>query len=397
MDERHRADDSALAAATRHPAFRTVEWLLRWRYVLITIVAYLFCVVNLHSRGDWEFFVRGSQLLFGEHHVHSLLPGGFRLYANYPETQIGPLSLLVATPFRIFGDNSRGAAAVALTAAAPTLIYAMERLARRMHPSGGDLEEMARRICVLVGGLLLAPAWSLVATSFTHLDDVLVLGCACAAMWYVACGRPALLGTAIGLAIAAKPWGVILLPLVLVHRGPRLVRSIVAAATVAALAWMPFVLADRHTLSAIRPNTDVSPASVIHLLGTSLDATPSWVRPTQLVAGMIVGVIAIARGRWPAVLVAGIVTRLLLDPGTWGYYSSGAVFAALAWDLLRRRRPRPAWTVVTFAALVLTTNLPSSLQAALRLLACVAIAATVVAPRTSHPSSPDSSDVRLDV
>src|SRR5205823_461254 len=68
----------------------------------------------------------------------------------------------------------------------------------------------------LLGGSAAMAAWFAVSTQFTHLDDVMVLAFACVAIDGVIRRNPWLLGLAIGLGVASKPWGIIMLPLVLV-------------------------------------------------------------------------------------------------------------------------------------------------------------------------------------
>jgi hypothetical protein len=181
--------------------------------------------------------------------------------------------------------------------------------------------------------------------------------------------------------MAAKPWGMIMLPLILVLPWRLWWKPLVTAGTIAAVAWLPFIIADAGTLEALKPAVRLEPDSLVHLVGFS-DA-PEWIRPVQLAATLAVGVLAVRRGRWPSVLLVGIATRLLLDPGTFTYYSSGLVLAALVWDLLRSATALPVWTMVTFWLLPILgiDQLTSTGQGVARVLITVGVVVSVCVPR----------------
>ena len=324
--------------------------LLRWRYVVIVVAAGLFAWQHIKGTGrDWDYFVIGGELLFGQHHLYSPLAGGLQLYANYPTIQIGPLSLLLSVPLRLIGtDEGRVAGAIFMTAFAPALVYVLERTARFVRPT---VDKRFLQLTVLLGGLMVVQSWATLAVIYAHLDDVLVLAASTGALWAVAKRKPVLLGVCIGLAIAAKPWGVLVLPLAFaLHKRERVV-ALLWGFGVAAAAWLPFVLGDDRTLEAIKPQVVVAPSSVLHLFGVAANDAPSWVRPVQLGCVLIIGGLAVARGRWAAVPLVGITTRLALDPQVFLYYSAGLIFAAFAWDMLRSRRPLPLWTLFGFVLL----------------------------------------------
>ncbi len=79
-------------------------------------------------------------------------------------------------------------------------------------------------------------------------------------------------------------------------------------------------------------------------------------------------------------LLVGITARLALDPQVFLYYTAGLVLAALAWDLLRSRRPLPLWTLFAFVLLndsyVLIDD--STVQAAIRLVLSVVLVVLVL-------------------
>jgi len=369
------------------PLLRRVAPLLRWRYPVLVAAAYAFCLQHLRGTGeDWHYFVLGSELLFGTHHRYSPLPGGLHLYANYPEIQIGPLALLAATPFRLLGRaDGRIAATLVGTAMAPLIVFVLERAAAAVWR---PVDRRLLSLTALLGGIVVVQAWSPLATIYAHLDDVLLLTALAVAAWAVAVRRPWLVGVALGVGMALKPWGIVALPLVLAVPRRDWWRSILAAGTVTVGAWLPFVLADPATLSALRPQVNTSPASVLGLLGVAFDP-PGWIRPLQFATALLLGAVAVARGRWGAVLLVGITVRVGLDAQVFLYYSAGLMVAALAWDLLRSPRPLPAWTLAAFAML----NVPyvvvasPSARAVLRLvITLAALGGALLDPGRGSPS-----------
>lgn len=330
-----------------------VSWMgpfVRWRYALLTVAAFAFSLQHLRGTGkDWRYFVLGSELLVGTHHRYSPLPGGLHLYANYPEVQIGPLSLLLVTPFRLLGrTDGRIAAALVGTAVAPFIIYVLERAALAVWRDG---DRRLVGLTALLGGLVVVQAWSPLATIYAHLDDVLLLAALAVAVWAVATGRPWLVGAALGTGMALKPWGIVGVALLLALPRREWWKAATIAAVITTVAWLPFVLGDPGTVSSLRPQVVTSPESVLHLFGVPFADAPGWVRPVQFGAGLVVGALAVARRRWGAVLLVGISVRVGLDPQVFLYYSSGLLVAALAWDLLRSPRPLPVWSLAGFVLL----------------------------------------------
>ena len=68
----------------------------------------------------------------------------------------------------------------------------------------------------------------------------------------VSADRPVLAGIALSAAVAAKPWAIGFVPLLLAMPRGRL-RAGATAAAGTALAWAPFVLANQRTLGALHP------------------------------------------------------------------------------------------------------------------------------------------------
>jgi hypothetical protein len=220
---------------------------------------------------------------------------------------------------------------------------------------------------------------------------VLTLSAIVVALWTVAARRPLLLGVALGIAIAAKPWGVVALPLVFALPGRARWQALATAAVIACVAWGPFLLADGDTWGAMRPQVRVARSSVIHLLGVPLGDGPDWTRPVQLGGALLAGSVAVWRRRWAAVPLVGIAMRVALDPQVFVYYTAGLVLAALAWDLLRSRRAVPWWTLFSFVLLNDAYIVVSSadVRAALRLVLTLGMIVAILA-------IPDRASTRVD-
>jgi hypothetical protein len=347
--------DRAEPAAEHDRVWRGLGILLRWRYLFLVAAAFGFALRELRAIGtprDWWYFVVGSELIVGQHRSYTFLPGGLHFYANYPTFQIGPLSLVAGLPFRLIGPgNGHVLGVLVMTAVAPLLIFGLERSARAYWPTATDRENTFRQVTVLFGGLLVVQAWTSLAATYGHLDDALVLSAMVAAVCAVAARRPVWVGLAIGIAIAAKPWGILAVPLVFALPGRAHWKALLIAGGVAAVAWLPFVIADSGTLSAGTPQIRVVSSSVLHLFGVPIEDGPSWVRPVQLGCALLAGGLAVWRRRWAAVPLVAIAVRLALDPQVFLYYTAGLVLAALAWDLFRSRRSLPIWTLFTFVLL----------------------------------------------
>ncbi len=300
--------------------------------------------------------------------------------------QIGPLSLLLATPFRLLGrTDGRIAASLLLTAVAPALVFTLERAAVAVWH---DADRRLVALTAFFGGLVVMQAWSPLATIYARLDDVVLLGAITVAVWAVAVRRPWLAGAALGVGMTLKPWGVVAFPLLLALPRREWLRAGGIAGAITVAAWLPFVIADPSTLSAVRPQVMTVPASVLALLGVPLGDAPLWVRPVQFGAALLLGSVAVARGRWAAVPLLGIALRVGLDPEVWLYYSTGLLLAALAWDLLRSPHPLPVWTLAGFVLLdVAYVAVGGDHQRAVLRLVITAsvVVAIAVVPRRARP------------
>jgi hypothetical protein len=279
---------------------------------------------------SWHYFETGAVALTGADGLH--------VFARDPELQVGPLAVVVAA---VFGDGDRGrfAAQIAMAACGPALLALLAPLV-----SG------RRGLRLLLAGAVFLPAWMVLAVRWGHLDDVLAMVAAVAAVRAVARGTPILAGLALGAALAAKPWAVGFLP-VLIGLERQQLRAAVTAVGVAAAAWLPFLAADGGTVRALRPDVPLIPGSGLHTLGVRGQFVPSWGRTVQLVAAPLVALAVALRQAWPGVLLAAVAVRLALDPQDNPYYVGGAAAAALVFDLVAVSWTVPWATLLTVVAL----------------------------------------------
>jgi hypothetical protein len=271
--------------------------------------------------GSWHYFTQGSRLLFGDDQGQ-----GLHVYAAHPELQIGPIAFLVATPLRLLGATpGRMVALIAMSATGPFVLRALWRLvpASTRRPSR-----------LLTAGLLFLPVWAELVTHAGHLDDVLALAFAVAALHAVRSGHPVVAGLLVAASADAKPWALAFAPLLLAVARRDRWSAVVAWAAGLGVAWLPFLLYDGHTLTAAAFTIPTATSSGLRALGFTYSHTPSWDRPAQLILGCLLGMVGVVRGRWPAVILLGTAARILLDPEVYSYYTAGILLGALAYDLV---------------------------------------------------------------
>jgi hypothetical protein len=299
--------------------------------------------VGLHAHGagrSWHFFAEGGRLL-----ASGGPTGGLHLYATHPALQIGPLALAISAALGAAGPAAgRVAAIAAMSATGLPLLAAVWRLL--------PAPERRRHIRLLVAGLIFLPVWAELTTHFGHLDDVLALCLSVAAAHAVRRRQPVWAGVALAAAADAKPWAAAFVALVLAL--PRRDRwpALGAFAAGVAVAWLPFLAADPHTLmAAARFTIPNDYSSALRAIGVNSAGTPWWDRPAQLAVGVAAGCLAVRRGRWPAVILLAVAARIMLDPGVYAYYTSGALLGTVMVDVLVARWLLP-WTTAVAAALL---------------------------------------------
>jgi hypothetical protein len=360
------------------------DWIARGVLVVWTVVVFV-CWVPLQHPISWQWFDSAARLLVGDA-APGEGPGGLHLYVSHPEFQFGPVAVIATAAVRFIGGSDAMTLARVLAAAlAPVVLWTIEGQARREFPPGD--RPRIRRLA-LVAGLLLVPAWDLVAVRTVHVDDAIALSAGVAALVLARRDRPWWSAVLIGLAIGAKPWAVAFLPILLLLRRGR-IRAVILAGVLGSVVWVPFLVAAPQTVEALGDfRLAIASRSALHVLGLDTAAAPGWLRPVQFVASLAVATVAVVRGRWQGVIFVAMATRILLDPAVHSYHLTGLVVGAVAWDLLWCRRRWPMWTVLSGVLLATRlTAIPHSIAGGIRLGLCVTIVAAVLAA-DRPPASP---------
>jgi hypothetical protein len=352
----------------------------RPRYqVALAVWTLVWFAVNLPGGGySWHYFVHGSSLVFSG--SGATPPGGLHIYANYPDLQIGPVAFAVAQVLRMAGPSNGLFVAQAVMMLLGLLVLdTVERTVRSTRPDIAGRPGPVRLTMAGAGAAFLV-VWASLAVHYAHLDDVLALVFAALAARALAADAPALMGLCLGLAVGAKPWAVVFVPLALVVARHRRRHVVAYAVAMIALLWLPFVLADSGTLNASQFTIVNQPSSALRALGVTSAGTPSWDRPAQMLIGCALGAVAVWRRRWPAVLLLGVGVRIALDPGVYDYYTAGVMLGTLCWETLGLRRPVPAWSLTAFAVLYLAPRMTgdAALLGELRLVLMLALTAAVL-------------------
>ena len=319
-------------------------------YLALWVVLVAGARVAFEHATSWHYFDDAARLLLGD--THGLVgPGGLHLYRSHPEFQFGPISIVAAELFRLAGGrHTLVLVQVVLALSVFPVILLLEDAASTWW--GASEHERIRQLC-FAAGLALAVVWDDIANRVGHLDDAIALAASAFAVWALVRRRPLGAALAIGVAAAAKPWALLFLPLLWALPHGRHVRAIAIALGTSAVTWLPFVLAEPRTLAAGSFRIANDTRSALYTLGVHDAATPSWDRLAQLGAGLAIASWVAARGRWPAVFLAAVGTRLLLDPAAHRYYTASLVFAVLVWELFATRRRWPVLTLLAAALLVL--------------------------------------------
>jgi hypothetical protein len=335
-------------AAVIERDLRTPGWI-----ALAAIAVGLQLLLYRNSGYSWHFFAEAASLLIGQHPAGDALPGGLHLYANYPQLQFGPLSVLAAVLLLPFSDGGWFLVTWFMTLSGLVVLYLLERTVRALRPDV-DPNDWPAAITMLVGGTSFLISWELLAVHFGHLDDVLALLLLAAAVAAAVDREPILAGVCVGLATDAKPWALACAAVLLVFPLREIWRAAAVAGLVICVAWLPFVLGDPHTLSAAASFTiPNSPASALRALGVTSTTTPSWDRIAQIGIGVLLGAVAVLRRRFAAVLALGIGARIALDPSVYSYYTAGLALGLLLWDLVGYRRPAPRLSLLCLIGLTL--------------------------------------------
>jgi hypothetical protein len=328
--------------------------LIRFRFVWIAITASvitqrLVAAAGPHRFNDWLTFESAARYLIHYHHLLGYLGDPLALYTQFPIIQVGPPAILPVTAMQFLSPWTVNRLFVGVMIGLGFLaIIAAELTARTGgRPTPRDVAAPA----ALIGGLTVIVDWSWSTVRWHHLDDAMALSFTAVACWLIARGRPWwLIGLLLGTAIAAKPWALILAPVVLgLNRSTRSKAALVMIATAGAW-WAPFVIGAPGTISALgAQRIDAHAGSVLALIGIH-GQVQHWLRPVQFIGGLTAGLLVARIGgrAWLAAPLAALAIRVMTDPFLWGYYGMGPILFALMWDLGRPHARRvPIYTLVT--------------------------------------------------
>jgi hypothetical protein len=334
------------------------------RALLLVLPASMATVMALGAGGptsDWDAATTGG---------HYLLSGHLSVYADKPHVQMGPLALLLAGvlpgPFYV----------AAVCALLPLVLW---MVTLPYPPTRGTY------LRVLVGGMLLAWPWAAFAVQ-GHADDALVVVGVLAMVSALNLHREAWVVAGFLVAIAAKPTAILFLPLAFMHSR----RAGILATVGGGLLWAPFILANvPGFLAAGTGQGELWPYSVPAFLGSvPHTGIPAWVRPAQLVGGVALCWF-LARRNGPAAAAAGVFAfRVLLESGTWNYYSTAVIAAAIMLDLHRGWRV-PWVTLAAFVSFVSAFGVPLTMgQGVVRILALTGVLAMAFTGGNARQSRP---------
>lgn len=378
-----RGRDDATASMPRS-WHRVVDAALRWRYLLLALLAVgIWAGFYSLPSDDWSLWVYFGRTVTGQvggSVSHEFFTGGLtralHMYVDMPRTQIGPVALWAAVPF-----SPLPILVAARTYALLMMIagVAVVRLCDRAFPA--ERLDRRRQTTVLIGGAILLGIWSVLAVKWLHLDDVLAIGLLVAAVRAVRNGRWMASGFLLATAVSAKPWAIVALPVIMALPREKWAKAFLALIGTGLAWWLPFIVAAPSTVGALGGVVvPLQPSTVWRLLGLTGVWAPHWLRSVQLGVALLTCFGAIRRDRLSAVILVGLWCRVILDPGVYSYYLAGPVAGALLFDLSRDRR-WPAFTAASAGVALAGMYLPwPTLAAAVRLAGGVAIMLAAIAP-----------------
>ncbi|GAA2431844.1 hypothetical protein ACFPFX_27930 [Streptomyces mauvecolor] len=301
-----------------------------------------FAVVEPNGGFSWHYLRAGGQLIFQGPSGDGT--GGLNLYAHHPELQMGPVSFLTAGLFNPFPERTGQFLAALLMSVLGLVIVVIAGRSAAWYFLGTGTNHQRLRQRVLIAGLAFIPMWIEVSVRFGHLDDVLALFFTALAVRSVT--RDSAVGTGVWLALAmdSKPTAVTFAALLFALPRHQWLRAALWGAAVVAVAWAPFFLNNPHSVSAAGFAIPNQPASALRWLGVADAETPGWDRPAQAALGLLLGAIAVWRGRWAAVVLLGANARIVLDPSVYTYYTASVLLGTLLWDVIGQRRLVPWWS-----------------------------------------------------
>ncbi len=298
--------------AIRHPLLLAVAFLSAW---------------SLRDSVDWGLLSKGAHGLFS--------PSPLAVYAKTTGLQAGPPCLVVVRVLDLLpGTTGIWIAHVLLAFVGWYMLYLVERWAAAR--SGTRAVPLSSGVLTLVIGVPVLLQWGWLAGQTPHPEDGLAIFSFLLAMRAISNGQQTRGALLVGLAIAWKPWAIAALPMVL--GCSRRCRAFLLAIAVPAACWLPFLLGDHATLTAVGHGFALQNNSPLRSLGFSGNYIPNSWRSVQLLSVLAAAGLA-ARRDWRYAFAAGCAMRLLLDPAGYGYYFAGLFMVTALTELLIGSRP----------------------------------------------------------
>ena len=315
------------------------EKVLPRRYIVLALFGAVFAIVwldlNNASGGDWHSFVQAARL--------------FRTTPVDGDVAT-PVMLVVAYPFTVLSVSTGWRVASALCVGLGLLTI---RFVEQAAEVAAFVTRRDRQRAVLFGGMFLMYAWALPGARWGHLDDVIAMSCLALACRALVSGRWLMASFAVAVAIDAKPWVVLALPLAACCTGAR-VRGLAVAGAAALVPWIPFAIAQHGHLGSL--NLLVAPDSGLHYLGARIGSSPGWQRQLEVAVALPLGAYAVVKNKWYLVPAIAFAVRINLDPATFAYYVTGPILGLLIWDVVRPMRVPGLRTVLGCIALALVPS-----------------------------------------
>lgn len=315
------------------------------------------CIAGLASSAfvlrHWDFI--HPDLLIAQSAARMLLSqASVHTYSVHPEAQMGPLALMLSLV------PHAGYLLIVCLALVPTFWLLLPDV---RPPVRGASFTVLMLTCSLSAGY----AWSQLSWK-GHADDAIVLLGAALVLWSLRRENRWGAAAGAGLALAGKPTGIALLPLLLGDP----VAAVLALAFFA-LVWGPFFVGDFHgMLRAGRGIMPIGRSSVPdYLAGTPGAPIPAWVRPVQLLGSLAAPTLGHLRREPAAGLMLAFAIRALVETNPAPAYAIPLVVLAVRLDMATGR---PTLTLLGVATMVASQRTLDGGSGGLRVVLLVAIA-----------------------
>ena len=312
---------AARLVACRHPLLLTLALLSTW---------------SVRGDIDWRLLSLGGSGLFSS--------SPLSVYAKTSGLQAGPPGLVVMRALNLLpGTTGLWIAHILLAILGWYMIYLVERWTVR--GASWRTAPLGSGLLTLVVGMLVLVQWAWLAGETPHPEDGLAIFTFLVAARALSGRRELRAAILVGLMVAWKPWAVVGLPML--WGCSRKSKALLIAIAIPAACWLPFILGDLSTLSAVGHGFELQQNSPLRVLGLSGKTIPDWWRTVEL-AGALAGAALAARRDWRLAFAAGCAARLLLDPAGFSYYYAGLIMATALTERMVGARPwRTAVLLVT--------------------------------------------------